>query len=611
MFSSNTFSCFKCHAGGDIVNYIMARDSVDFFTAAEKLADWMNVELRKDAKYVAMKKAVNEHEKNAVKYHKDVKVVEDYLRKKRGLSDKTIETFMLGAYKGGVSIPFYDVNGRCVGGAIRRFEGYPKYLTNPNEEGVFCKQTFLYNLRGAKELLTNRLYAVEGFFCAMSLHERGFAAVAYNSSRPTKKHLVRLSELHKQHPEMVLTLIPDKDDVAYNLLPKVRKDILEVVPSLPVEVLVLPDGFKDVNEFFVGGGTKEGFENLPVNSLDLMVLQVELDKCESESAERKIVESYAKTIHDSMTLLDIAKYLSNRWGVEAASLKEFLKISQVEENLEEDFKNAERCIIETKQMLNEKAMSYGIVALDEGIMGLGRKKDVTFIGGYSSSGKTFLTVQMACDMVVKQRRKVLYFSMEMSAGALYLRVMANLLGVPSDIAGKMILANSPKVIQIRSALDKYLYVVDRNGLDIKQVDAYVKEAKYKIFDGELDCIFIDYIQYMRNCSQFEALSETAKGMKPLAKENDIHVVVLSQLNRGNRIWEKPTMADLKGGGDLEASADNILLLWRPESNPALPPEEKEIKKGIVMMAVGKARNGSKIDEIELKMCYDQSRIILP
>lgn len=611
VFPSNTFSCFKCHEGGDIINYIMARDSVDFFTAAEKLADWMNVELKKDAKYVAVKKSVNEHEKKAVLYHKDVKVVLDYLHKERGLSDETIEFFMLGSYKGGVSIPFFDENGRCVGGAIRRFEGKPKYLTNPNEEGVFCKQSFLYNLRGAKELLTNRLYAVEGFFCAMSLYERGFAGVAYNSSRPTKKHLIRIAGLHKRHPEMTLTLVPDRDEAAFSMLPKVRKDILEVAPNLPVEVLTLPDGVKDVNEYFVNGGTTDEFGRLPLESLDLMVLRVELGKCESDSAERKIVESYVKTVHDSMTLLDVAKYLSKRWNVDVTSVKEYLKINQTAENLEDDFKDAERCIMETRQMLNEKAMSYGITALDEGIMGLGRRKDVTFIGGYSSSGKTFLIVQMACDMVVKQRRKVLFFSMEMSAGALYLRVMACLMGKPTSVVGRMILDNSPEIIKFRAALDKYLYVVDKNGLDIKQMDAYVKEAKYRKFDGDLDCIFIDYIQYMRNCSQFDALAETAKGMKPLAKENDIHVVVLSQLNRGSRIWEKPTMADLKGGGDLEASADNILLLWRPGADPSLPPEEKDLKKDIVMLGVGKARNGSKVEEIELKISQSKSRIILP
>ena len=198
--------------------------------------------------------------------------------------------------------------------------------------------------------------------------------------------------------------------------------------------------------------------------------------------------------------------------------------------------------------------------------------------------------------------------MEMSAGAIYERILANLLKRPTDIVDEMILQGNVLVYEVLEKLKKHLVVVDRNGLDIAQVDAYIKDANAKIFDSKLDVVFIDYIQYMRNCSQFEALAETAKGMKPLAKNNEVHVIVLSQLNRGSRIWEKPSMADLKGGGDLEASADNIFLLWRPGKNPELLPEEAMLKRDEVMLAVGKARNGAKIEEVSLTMDTQTSRI---
>ena len=284
-------------------------------------------------------------------------------------------------------------------------------------------------------------------------------------------------------------------------------------------------------------------------------------------------------------LISIAEFLAKRWKMEKPAILDFLHVSQEDISLDEDFKNPEKCLEETREMLEEQSVQYGITAVDDGVRGGGRRKDVTFIGGYSGSGKTGLTIGMCVDMVVRQRKNVIYFSMEMSAGALYERVLACMLARPVGIVDEMIKSGDVLVYNCLDKLKEHMYVIDKNGLDIKRVDSYIKDANAKLFDGNLDVVFIDYIQYMKNCSQFEFLAETAKGMKPLAKDNNIHVVVLSQLNRGSRIWEKPSMADLKGGGDLEASADNIFLLWRPGKNPELMPEEAALKKDIIMLGV--------------------------
>lgn len=609
VYNHRTFHCWACGAAGDVINFIREKDSVDFYTAAETLARDMNVEITKDKKYIETKTKTQNFQQRAEKCHANVRVVSDYLHKARGLLDETIDRFMLGADEhGNVTIPFVDENGRYCGGAVRRFEGTPKYLTNKNIDGVFTKSKFLYNLRNAKKNLTNTLFMVEGFFCAMSLDQNGLAAVAYNSSQPTDGHFQKIASMLDVYQGLSVVIVPDNDAVAMNNLPSVRNRANKNAHKVAFEVMYLPDGIKDINEFFTAGHTLEEFVALPKDTLDLAALKVKLDKCGSVEAERKMVDGFAKTIEDELTLLDIAKYLAQRWDIDMQTARDYLKISQVSEGLLEDFKDPETCLAEAVRMLREPAVSYGISTLDEGINGAGRRKDVTFIGGYSSSGKTFLTICMACDMVVRQRKKVIYFSMEMSAGALYARVIACLLQKPSDVVNQMILDGDILVWNCLEKLKQYLYVVDKNGLTIEQVDRYVKEAKAKLFDGDLDCVFIDYIQYMKNCAQFDVLAETAKGMKPLAKNNEIHVVVLSQLNRGSRIWEKPSMADLKGGGDLEASADNILLLWRPEADPSLPPDEKALKKGCVMLGIGKARNGAKIDEVELFLNQNTSRI---
>lgn len=608
VYDHKTYHCWACGSSGDVINLLKDKYKLDFFAAAEKLADLMNVDLTHDKGYKAKKEAVNKRQEWARNCQRNLKVVKDYLNKKRGLSDKTIEQFQLGADEyGNVSIPLIDANGRYVSWAVRRFEGQPKYLTGKNDE-IFTKAEYLFNMRGAKEHLTNTLYLVEGFFCAMSLWQVGLAAVAYNSSQPSKQHIQKISSLLKYHPEMTVVLVPDNDGVAYPLVEKVRKNLLRYAPELPVEVLLLPDGTKDVNEFFVAGHNSEEFLQLPREQVDLFVLKRELEKCGSKTSERKVVENYAKTVKDNLTLLQIADYLADRWNNPPEAISDFLNVSREGVQLDSDFKDPDQCISETIKMLKEPVMQYGIRTLDEGIRGAGRRKDVTIVGASSGVGKTFLVVCMAADMVVRQRKHIVFFSMEMSAGALYERLIACLLGRSSDIVDQMLIEGDPLAYAVLDKLREYIYVVDKNGLTMEEVDAYVKTANSKMFDGNLDCIFIDYLQYMKGCSEYQVLAETAKGLKPLAKENNIHVVALSQLNRGVNPWERPDVGKLKGGGDLEASADEVLLLWRPEKDPNLMPEEREIKKNKVMCAIGKARNGARIDETELVFNPATSRI---
>lgn len=609
VYDRKTFHCWACHASGDVINFIKDKDKVDFYAAVEKLADELNVDIEHDPTYQSRKKAVSDNKDWAYACKKNLKTVERYLEERRGLTPETMEYFQLGADSyGNVSIPFIDANGRYIGHAVRRFEGTPKYLTNKNSD-IFTKAEFLYNLRGAKEKLYNKLYLVEGFFCAMSLHQEDRAAVAYNSSQPTKQQLVKIASLQCMYPELTVVLVPDNDGIAYGLLDKVRKNILRYASELPVEVLLLPDGVKDVNEFFSMGKTLEEFDNLERVPLDIFVLNMLLAKCDSVLAEKHIVESYAKTVSDNLTLLDISKALAKRWEMDDKAVQDFLHVSQIGVALDEDLKDPEQCLAETIKMLKEPVMQYGLMPLDDGIRGAGRRKDVTIVGGCSGSGKTFMTVGMAADMVVRQRKRIIYFSMEMSAGALYERVLGYLLERSSDVVDQMILEGDPLVYNVLEKLKEYMYVVDKNGLTIQEVDAYVKDANAKKFDGQLDCIFIDYIQYMKGCAEYQVLAETAKGLKPLAKDNNIHVVCLSQLNRGVMPWEKPDMGKLKGGGDIEASADEILLLWRPGKDPSLLPEEADEKKNLVMVGVGKARNGARIEEAEMRLDVERSRIV--
>ena len=609
VYNHKTFFCFVCHVGGDVINLLRAVRHLDYYAAVDQLAEELNIDIVKDAEYVKRKTLSMKYKEVTEDCKRRVNVVRDYLMEKRGLTEETIKEFELGSNDhGDVVIPYIDENDRHVGLAIRRFEGSPKYKNSKNNE-LFTKAAFLYNLRGAKQKKQKELYLVEGYFCAMTLHQEGYAAVAYNSSQLSKQQCEVLQKMHKMNPEMTAIIVPDKDGVAYPLLEKTRRNIINAAPDVPFQVVELPDGVKDVNEMYMSVGQEEFDEKflaLPTYDLDGCVLDIKLGRCTTQAAEKKVVEAFIKEVSDPITLDDIAEALSSRWKLEKRVVREFLKVSQNAVSLREDFKNPEQCYEETRLMLTDERLQYGITALDEGLRGGGRRKDVTFIGAAAGVGKTFLTVQMCMDMVVRQRKNAIYFSMEMAAGALYERVISNLLGESAEKVEEMIKENDPLVEKLLEKLKEHLYVVDKNGLTIGDIDKYVKEANAKIFEGTLDVIFIDYIQYMKGCSEYQVLAETAKGMKPLAKDNNIHVVVISQLNRGSKAGTRPELGNLKGGGDLEASADNVFLMWKPtmSTNEA----ESEFLQNQVNMYIAKARNGSTADEMELMIDPATSRM---
>ena len=498
VYDHKSFYCFVCGAGGDVINLLRAVHHVDFYAAIDILAEELNIDILRDEEYIKRKTLSMRYKEVVKDCKRRVDVVRDYLMKKRGLTEETIKEFQLGSNDhGDVVIPYIDENDRNVGLAIRRFEGNPKYKNSKNNE-LFTKAAFLYNLRGAKKLLKNNdLYLVEGYFCAMTLHQQGYAAVAYNSSQISKQQCEVLKKIHKIRPTMTMFIVPDNDGVAYPMLEKTRRNIKNVAPEVPFQVVVLPHGIKDVNELYTSVG-RENFEDeflgLPTTGLDGFVLKSKLDECKTQEAQRKVTEIFIKEVDDPLTAEEIAEYLSKRWKVDKKVVREFLKVSQNAVSLREDFKSPEQCYEETRMMLTDARLQYGITALDEGLRGGGRRKDVTFIGASAGAGKTFLTVQMCIDMVVRQRKNAIYFSMEMAAGALYERVISNLLGKSTEKVEEMIKENDPLVERLLEKLKEHLYVVDKNGLTIVDVDKYVKEANAKMFEGKLDVIFIDYIQ---------------------------------------------------------------------------------------------------------------------
>jgi replicative DNA helicase len=248
-------------------------------------------------------------------------------------------------------------------------------------------------------------------------------------------------------------------------------------------------------------------------------------------------------------------------------------------------------------------LSSGIKELDKHTRGL-QPGEVTYLAAGTSKGKSALMMQMACAAAVQDVAGIV--SLEMSADSLIDRAIAQLAGVD---AFRMKTGHLSPYEQQRCqyAFDQLantqLFVDDVVGLTATQMRAKVRRFASR---KKLKSLFIDYVQLMHDAGKFstrnEELTTISRGLKLMAIELHIPIVVLSQLSRaGTKDEERPpTLADLRESGALEQDADVVLLIWRHTENG-----EK-----VVDLIIAKQRNGP-TGMIRLRWFAEQMRFASP
>lgn len=235
-------------------------------------------------------------------------------------------------------------------------------------------------------------------------------------------------------------------------------------------------------------------------------------------------------------------------------------------------------------------LKVNIQQFDQTSNGL-QKGDLTILAGRPSMGKTAVAIHMAME-IAKTEKHVLIFSLEMTAVQLGNRMMLN----DSEIPIKHFKAGTLYTLQeelMRSCAEKIatrsITIADTPGISAAQIRNIALRQQRNV---GVDVIFIDYLQLIQSgnhiLSRHMDLSQITKACKNLAKELDIPVVLLSQLNRNveARTDKRPLLADLRESGAIEEDADIVGLLYREEYYN----HESELKKqGEIIIA--KFRNG--------------------
>ncbi|MBE0510491.1 MAG: replicative DNA helicase [Gammaproteobacteria bacterium] len=235
----------------------------------------------------------------------------------------------------------------------------------------------------------------------------------------------------------------------------------------------------------------------------------------------------------------------------------------------------------------------GFDDFDQKTSGL-QRSDLVIVAGRPSMGKTTFAMNIVENAAIKSQVPVAVFSMEMPGEQLAMRMMSSLGRIDQHRVrtGKLTDEDWPRLtsaVQILS--DAPIYIDDTPGLTPTELRA---RARRLAREHGLGLIVIDYLQLMQGSgnaakeNRTNEISEISRSLKALAKELNVPVVALSQLNRGleQRTDKRPIMSDLRESGAIEQDADVIVFIYRDEVY-----NEDSNDKGMAEILIRKQRNG--------------------
>ncbi|OGD12608.1 MAG: replicative DNA helicase [Candidatus Aminicenantes bacterium RBG_13_62_12] len=258
--------------------------------------------------------------------------------------------------------------------------------------------------------------------------------------------------------------------------------------------------------------------------------------------------------------------------------------------------------LETLEVMSKRrdfitGVPSGFTDLDRITSGFHRGEFVV-VAARPSMGKTALCLNIAEHVGLRTPQAVGFFSMEMSLEQLTIRMLCADAKVDlQKIRMGLISGRDMEKIKLSAEVlaPARIYLDETPGLTVLEMKAKARRLK---MEGNLDILFVDYMQLMRTSQRFEnrnqEMSFISRSMKELAKELQIPVVGISQLSRApekGRKEPRPILSDLRESGAIEQDADVVIFIYRPEVYIKADEAEKAKMKGLAEVDVAKQRNG--------------------
>ena len=236
--------------------------------------------------------------------------------------------------------------------------------------------------------------------------------------------------------------------------------------------------------------------------------------------------------------------------------------------------------------------STGFSDFDEMTSGM-QPSDLIIVAGRPSMGKTTFAMNIAEHVAIKEQVPVAVFSMEMPGEQLAMRMFSSLGRIDQHHVrtGKLEDDEWPRITSAMTILSETkLYIDDTPAMSPTEVRARCRRLAREN-DGQLGLIVLDYLQLMQSPgaeNRVNEISDISRSLKALAKELNVPVIALSQLNRSleQRPNKRPVMSDLRESGAIEQDADLIVFIYRDEVY-----NKDTTDKGTAEIIIAKQRNG--------------------
>src|SRR3954466_14344548 len=255
-----------------------------------------------------------------------------------------------------------------------------------------------------------------------------------------------------------------------------------------------------------------------------------------------------------------------------------------------------------------KGVSTGFAKFDEMTGGL-HPGDLFIVAARPSMGKTALALNIAQHVALKLKQTVAIFSLEMSNESLLTRMLCAASRVDSQRfrAGYLSQDERRKLNQaLHELVEAPLYIDDTPGVHLMDMHAKLRRLQS---ERKLGLVIVDYLQLMSGQGRFEnrnqEVSALSRGMKLLAKEMNVPMMVLSQLSRAVETRQgdhRPVLSDLRESGSIEQDADVGGFIFREQ----VYNRDREDLKGLGELSIAKQRNGP-VGTVNLVFLHSQTK----
>jgi replicative DNA helicase len=327
------------------------------------------------------------------------------------------------------------------------------------------------------------------------------------------------------------------------------------------------------------------------------------------------VEFHARIVaqkHIQRELIRVSSEIQGRAFDESVDVDDLLDFSEAElfniaqGNIKKESQKINVLIKEAIQQIEEASKrADSLIGIPSGFTKLDRmtngwqNSDLVIVAARPSMGKTAFVLSMARNMAVEHNRAVAIFSLEMASLQLVNRLIVAETELPSGRIRNGKLADfewEQLDYKIKRLVDAPIFIDDTPAISVFELRAKARRLKRQ---HNIDILIIDYLQLMTGTPETrgnreQEVSTISRSLKGIAKELNIPVIALSQLNRSVEVRtgsKRPQLSDLRESGAIEQDADMVCFIHRPEKYGLMEDEEGNSLKGVAEIILAKHRNG--------------------